>query len=732
MISFYCDRFSKTDASGNSTSTILHLLAGTKNILTLPEINLKLIKACNSGHENIAEIAELIKMDPSLTLKVMDMYYSCFHKGPKKLGSLESALEIIGLDTINTLVSCSSAGSIFDGVTGSRRFDLTGFWRHSLKCAFLAELISKEIPGQSSEEAFLTGLLHDIGRLVLFTSFPNIYGKLPEKINHQSIVSREQKILGIDHCYIGNKLIEGWHYYPFMADALLYHHHPIDKVVVSLPPVKVLYLANLISQEDVPDKDDLYESAKTLFGFTRDKVDEYQLYAEARLDAAIAEIGIEDNVSGQAQPVSGAKGDVRFSLANEVRDRSLIAYAMQNISGAKDKGEVLHIIRQGFQTLFEKSTVFFFLYNKDENALIGHCQQDDDYSALINGLRVSFADNNSLIVSCLHNKNPLDSFTQQKKAELTITDSQLIHFTGNDGILCLPMIDKDEMIGVMVLGVGKAECSFISKQVTLLNSFLHQCAMILSAWNRKGDETRQLKPLQPAPEATLSRKMIHEINNPLSVIKNYLSVLDIKLTENNIEHDEIRIVREEINRIVKMLRKFPASSDKEARMVKEPVNVNSLLDDIVKLTNGSLEKGAGIKINLDCDPLVPDIITERDNLKQVFMNLIKNAVEAMPGGGRIDIKTSFIQHQEKDEGEDEAGILNGRVRIAIIDEGPGIAEDIRKRLFREFVTSKQGHEGLGLSIVKGIIDRINGSIQCDSLKGKGTSFVVELPLKISA
>lgn len=732
MISFYCDRFSRTDASGNSTSTILHLLAGTKNILTLPEINLKLIKACDSGQENIGEIADLIKMDPSMTLKVMDMYYSCFHKGPKKLSNLESALEIIGLDTINTLVSCSSAGSIFDGIINAKKFDLKGFWRHSLKCAFLAELISKDIPGQSSDEAFLTGLLHDIGRLVLFTSFPNIYGKLPEKTPHQSIVSKEQKILGIDHCYIGNKLIEGWHYYPFMADALLYHHHPLEKVAVSLTPVKVLYLANLMAQEEITDKEDLYETAKILCGFSRDKMEEYLLYAETRLEAASTEIGIEDNVSGQAQPMVNSKGDVRSGLANEVRDRSLIAYAFQNIPGAQDKGTVMHIIRQGFQTLFEKSSVFFFLYDKDENALIGHCQQDDDYSVLINGLRVSVAYDNSLIVSCLHNKSPLDSFSQQKKAELTITDSQLIHFTANDGILCLPLIEKDEMIGVMVIGVGKAECSFILKQATLLNSFLHQCAMILSLWNRKEEVSRQPQTVQAAPGATLSRKMIHEINNPLSVIKNYLSVLDIKLADNNIERDEIRIVKEEINRIVKMLRKFPASSDKEARMVKEPVNVNSLLLDIVKLTNGSLEKDTGIDINLDCDPLVPDIITERDNLKQVFINLIKNAVEAMPGGGRIDIKTSYMQHQERDDGEDGTGILDGRVRIGIIDDGPGISEEIRARLFKEFVTSKEGHEGLGLSIVKGIVDRINGSIQCDSLKGKGTSFVIELPLKISA
>lgn len=732
MISFYCDRFSKTDAKGNSTSTILHLLAGTKNILTLPEINLKLIKACNSGDVNIGEIADLIKMDPSLTLKVMDMYYSCFHRGPKKLSDLEEALKIIGLDTVNIMISCSSAGSIFDGIINVRKFDLRLFWKHSLKCAYLAELISKDIPAQASDEAFLTGLLHDIGRLVLFTSFPNIYGKLPENTTHSNIISKEQKILGIDHCYIGYKLIEGWHYYPFMADALLYHHHPLDKVAASLPPVKVLYLANLMAQEEASENKELLEAAKTLFGFTQDRLEEYLLYAETRLNAAAAEIGIDDNISEQIQTVSGAKGDVRSDLASEVRNRSLIAYSLQNIPSAKDRGSVLHIIRQGFQTLFEKSNVFFFLYDKNENALIGHCQQDDDYSSLINGLRVPIDNDNNMLVSCIHNKSPLSSFTHQKTSELTITDSQLIHFAGNDGILCLPMIEKDEIIGAMVLGVGKAESSFISKQTTLLTSFLHQCAIILSSWNKREDVTMQPQSIETTSEATLFRKVIHEINNPLSVIKNYLTILDMKLADSNVEHDEIRIVKEEINRIGEMLRKFPASSDKEVKMSKEPVNINSLLVDIAKLTSVSLEKGAGIKINLDNDPLIPDIITERDNLKQVFMNLIKNSVEAMPQGGRIDIKTSYLQHQKRDDGGDGSGISNGKVRISIVDDGPGIPDDIKKELFNEFVTSKEGHEGLGLSIVKGIIDKLNGSIQCDSLKGKGTTFIIELPLKFVA
>jgi nitrogen-specific signal transduction histidine kinase/HD-like signal output (HDOD) protein len=732
MISFYCDRYSKTDAFGKSTSTILQLLAGTKNIPTLPEINLKLIKACNSGQENFSEIADLIKTDPSLTLKVMDMYYSCYHRSPRKLSNLESALKIIGLDTINILISSGSTSSIFEEIINIHRFNLKLFWKHSLKCAFLAELISKDIPNQSPDDAFLTGLLHDIGRLVLFSSFPNVYGKLPEKIDHSDIISKEQKILGIDHCYIGSKLIEGWHYYPFMADALMYHHHPLEKIVAALPLVKTLFLANLLAGEDISDQEVLFEAAKTLFGFNQDKLEKYLLHADARLNATAESIEIEDSKSVHVQAVSNAKNDARSNLASEVRDRSLAAYALQNIPSAKEKESILHILRQGFKILFEKSNVFFFLYNKDENALIGKCQHEDDYSALINGLRVSMESDSSMLVACLKNKVPIHSFAQQKKSELTIMDSQLIHFAGDDGILCLPMIERDEIVGTIVLGVGKAEASFISKQITLLNSYLRQCSLILSEWNKKEACLTQPQSLQATPEAILSRKIIHEINNPLSVIKNYLTILDIKMADSDIKYDEIRIVKDEINRIAKMLRKFSAPPGKANGFVKEPVNVNSLLIDITKLISGSLREESGIKIRLDNDASLPDLTTEKDSLKQVFINLIKNSVEAMPRGGNIVIRTSYLSNQKRDDRSEASDTFKSGVRISITDEGSGIPDEIMKTLFNEFVSSKEGHEGLGLSIVKSIIDKLGGSIKCENLKGNGTCFIIDLPLKADA
>jgi len=730
MISYHNDKYSKPDGDGKTSSTVSHLLAGSKTLPTLPEINLKLIRACNNGQENIHEIADLIRMDPALSLKVMDMYYSGCHSSPKKLYNLESALNLIGLDTINIIVSCSSAGSIFDGMASGRNFDLNLFWRHSLKCAFLAELISREIPNQSPDEAFLAGLFHDIGKLILFASFPNIYSKLlSDKTDQGNIILKEKKTIGMDHCYIAYKLIDRWHYYPFMADALLYHHYPVEKVAGALPTVKILYLANLLAGQEMPDQRDIFSAAKSLFGFTQDKLEEYFLYAETKVNEAAAVFEIDDISSGPIQTVNDGRVDARLNLANEIRDTSLIAYTMQNILRAKDKESVLKILRQGFEILFGKSDIFYFLYDKNENALIGHCSKDDEYSALIDGLRISAQPDNGMMVSCIQNQGPLDSFSYQKKSELTITDSQLIHFAGKDGILCLPMIENGGPVGTIVLGVEKVEYSFLSKQINLLNMFARQCALALLDVNRKECEIKQPQSVQDAPAGVLSRKIIHEINNPLSVIKNYLKVLGMKLADHNIDHDEIRIINDEINRIVKMLRNLSASPDKDSRPVKEPVNMNALLLDIIRLTNGSLEDGSGIKIHLDNDPSIPEIMTEKDNLKQVFMNLIKNAMEAIPGGGNIGIKTSYIPGLKKDDEGKRTGSANGKIQISVTDDGPGISEEIRSTLFNEFVTSKEGHEGLGLSIVKNIINKLNGSIICESVMEKGTSFIIDLPLK---
>ena len=730
MISCNNDENLKPDLNGKTSNIISLLMVGGITLPILPEVNLKLIKACNSGKPDIHELAGLIKMDPALSLKVMDMYYSCRHRNPERLDSLEGALKVIGIDAIKIMVSCSSAGSIFDGIITERNFDLKAFWRHSLKCAFLAEIISRDIPDQSPDEAYLAGLFHDTGRLILFSYLPYIYSRLLSgEPDHGNIISEEKKAIGMDHCNIASRLIDRWHFYPFMADAVLYHHHPVEKVARALSLVKILYLANLLAGQDISNQKDICNAAKILLGLTGDRIEEYLLSSETRLNNALGIFEIEESPSGHIQANNDAVIDARFSLASEVRDTSLAAYALQDIWRAKDKGSVLQNVRQCFQILFGQSEIFFFLYDRDEKTLKGHCAKDDGYAGLIDGLGIGFDPDCSILCLSLHSKAPVDSFTYQRHSELTITDSQLIHLTGKDGILCLPMFERDEWVGVIVLGMDNTEYSFLSKRINLLNLIVRQCSIALYDWNRKENKIRGIQSEQSSQTGVLSRKIIHEINNPLSVIKNYLKVLAMKLSDYDVEHDEIRIINDEINRIAKMLRRFSVASDKESDAVEGPVDLNVLLLDIIRLANGSLADGSGVKIHLDHDTSMPEIITERDSLKQVFINLIKNAVEAMPGGGNIGIKTSFIKDRKKDNEGEGSGRFNGRIQLSVTDDGPGISDEIRAALFNEFVTSKDGHEGLGLSIVKNLINKLNGSIACENVKGKGAGFIIDLPLK---
>jgi nitrogen-specific signal transduction histidine kinase/HD-like signal output (HDOD) protein len=728
MISYPNDKFLKPDNNGNAAGAVSHLLAGSKNLPTLPEVNLKLIKACNSSQNNTGEIADLIMMDPSLSLKIIDMYYSNYQRCSKKLDSLENAIKLIGADAVNIMVSCSSAVSIFDANANVRGFDFKLFWRHSLKCAYLAEIISKDVPAQSSDEAYLSGLFHDIGKVVLLNSLPNIYSKLLSDKEQGSIILKEKKTIGIDHSYIAYRLVDRWHYYPFMADALLYHHYPVEKIIQALPPVKILYLANMLASQEAGDQRDALRIAGELFGFSRDKLDEYILYADTRLSRAASIFEIDNSSPGQIHTSNGSRGEAPVNLANEIRDSSLIAYTMQNILGAKDEESVLQILKQGYQILFGNSDIYFFLYDKNENALIGFCPGGEEFSGVLNGLRIPANSNSSILNASLRDNETIYSLTYLKKSELPIIDSELIHLTGREGILCVPMIERDERLGIMVLGIDRSEYSFLSKHVNLLNLFARQCALALLNTMRKTVEERPSQSVVPSQGTVLSKKIIHEINNPLSVIKNYLKVLGMKLEDHKIDHDEIRIINDEINRISKMLKNMSGPADKPSRPVQELVNVNALLLDIIKLTNGSLGDGSDIKISLDNDPSIPGIMTARDDLKQVFMNLIKNAVEAMPLGGNIGIKTSCLNGKKNAAGG-TAGKADGKIQIIVSDDGPGISDEIRSALFNEFVTSKQGHEGLGLSIVKGIINKLNGSIRCESIMDKGTSFIIDLPLK---
>jgi two-component system NtrC family sensor kinase len=184
------------------------------------------------------------------------------------------------------------------------------------------------------------------------------------------------------------------------------------------------------------------------------------------------------------------------------------------------------------------------------------------------------------------------------------------------------------------------------------------------------------------------------------------------------------IAREELDRMARIVGRmvgFYRPSD-EGRI---PTDVNALLQNVVALVRKRLQQGS-IEVDLELAPDLPLIMATGDHLKQVFLNVIINALEAMPHGGRLDIRTRHVsEHGDQKKVYADAGFLE----IEFADTGVGIPAEHINNIFDPFFTTKSKGMGLGLSVSYGIVERHGGQIQVESKVGKGTTFIVRLPVE---
>lgn len=213
----------------------------------------------------------------------------------------------------------------------------------------------------------------------------------------------------------------------------------------------------------------------------------------------------------------------------------------------------------------------------------------------------------------------------------------------------------------------------------------------------------------------LSSGMAHEINNPLGIILCYVDLLKRQLTDLPQGLEDLEVIEQQtINckNIVTDLLQF----SKKQESTKEPACINRIIRDVAHMFRHQLKK-KDIQLNLELDPDMPEITVNRDKIRQVMVNLVLNAMQAVREKGIIAINSGH--HPDKKE-----------VDIAVWDNGPGVESSIRYKIFDPFYSTKRTGEGtgLGLSVSYGIIQEHGGEISVESEKGKWTRFEVILPL----
>ncbi len=213
---------------------------------------------------------------------------------------------------------------------------------------------------------------------------------------------------------------------------------------------------------------------------------------------------------------------------------------------------------------------------------------------------------------------------------------------------------------------------------------------------------------------TLTAQLSHEINNPVHNIQSLLSSSLRKIRHDDPAHELVSVALDEVNRLAgltrQMLDMYRGAPDQVERL---PVNVIDLVDDVVRMCRESFA-GKGISIDVSAGSGVPAVRGSRDKLKQVFLNLLLNARDAMPHGGTISIG---------------ARAEGGNVVVHVDDTGTGIPPEHVHRIFDAFFTTKKevSGVGLGLSVTHGIIHQHGGTITVQSTTGKGARFTITLP-----
>jgi signal transduction histidine kinase len=309
-------------------------------------------------------------------------------------------------------------------------------------------------------------------------------------------------------------------------------------------------------------------------------------------------------------------------------------------------------------------------------------------------------------------------------------------------LLCVPMMHPGKVTGLIV-AINKMGGGFTGEDLQMLEAVSSIVAVALenarlyTDTRTRADELDRL--LQEREEAQaqlihaekiaalgrLTASIAHEINNPLQAVQGCLTLAGEELAaerRKEVLERYLGIAGSEIKRvstIVRRMRDFYRPAQKGIACT----DLHAVLQSVLELAHKQLQHSR-VAVVREWERELPPVQANADHLRQVFLNLVLNAIDAMPGGGTLRVRTGLDQVPDQDSRQ-----LSPVARVEFSDTGVGIPAEVQARLFEPFFTTKEHGSGLGLSISFGIIESHGGEITVMSQVGEGTTFTIRLPVR---
>lgn len=694
----------------------------------LPQALLRLMQRADDEAATIDDLAAVVKQDPGLSTHILTAANSAALRRSTPIQDIRSAVTVLGTRLIRSIATCLAVQRLFDDQPADTvRADLGAFWRHSLVVAETADALARATAYPRPDEAYLGGLLHNIGIPLLLGSLGPQYAELLLKNGDEdSLVAGERSALGTHHGEIGTWLADQWRLDSALGDAILFHHAPAEQIVTATTLPQLVWLSDQVHRN--PDRlGELEALAREMFGtqpglslpaLRSTAIDHATLIAAAiGLPPPTSEQDLRRSLPSIAPPPPRLPGaDADRELGQMLGQMSIMRPLQDDLLGIDSDVDLLLSLRESARILFELPRVGFLLVDPQSGELCG--RELGGQPAIFMQSRVAAHANAGTVSRAMTTRTACSVFDDPTQPE-SLLDRQFARGFGTEGILAVPMQGKRRTIGVMVFGLSRGQHARIKRRTPWLQNFGRIAGVSLEALQDTLAFRRQAEDEAAAAFRKQARRIVHEAGNPLGIIKSYLRILDHKLPRDSGVRQELDILREEIDRVAGIVRgmsEIPATA-RTGEPAAGPTACAELVRELLALYAGALFRDRGIEVATRFPDADVAVACDRDSLKQILLNLWKNASEAMAAGGRFEI------------GVFDGIQMNGRnhVEIRLQDSGPGMPEAAIQALSFPDRVQAEGDRGLGLSIVGRLAAGIGCTISCRSKPGAGTTLSLLLP-----
>lgn len=677
------------------------------------------------------DIAGLVRQDPALAARVLALASSPAygqHHSDRAL-TLEQTLMILGVNALRTLALTAAVYQFMDQSLGNHRERHQSLWQEALLTATLASKLADLSGYPSLHEAYLGGLISNIGQIGMLVTEPKLYDELLDQVSLDTteLLVREKSLFGTDHADLGGMMLHRSGKRGPLADAVRFHHASVDELTEAHHLVRLVAVANRLGSDARSAPAAGLVAADRVLGLIPSLLNDLHASAVTQTRETARAFGIDTSsrpaaAERMSQPVSST--DSERALAQRLGDMNILSAARKQLEGSDQISDLLVSADLACRLIFGLTRIGFFLTDPQSHVAQGHAPADPALAHFWSEFSVSLPSSHSLIGLSLTQGTTegIHPWLETGVADTqpSVLDLELLDLLHTRGFMCIPLRVAGEIIGAMVIGFDADSAPRITQRRRLLDWFAGELAQAILDLHRRNEVMAESLREQADEHRLKAHSIAHEANNPLSIIQNYLSILGRHIDEGHADvANDLRIINEEIGRVGAIVRTLTEAGDFDED--RKQTDLNALVKDVIQLVRPTLITPAGIALHVHLDESLPPIEASRRRVKQILVNLLKNAAEALEHGQSITVKTSDYVYLGQ----------RAYVSLEVGDNGPGMPPQILATLFEPVVTLKGGnHAGLGLSITKKLVDELSGTITCRSSPSQGTHFQVLIPRRL--